>query len=377
MGHMNRFSGGMCWWFVAAAALAPAAVAQTLCPIPTGYLGTVEGTDIALVGTTAYVIDTALGLAAVDVADPAAPTLIGLLPLGAAIGALDTGGSRAYVGDLQSVHIIDISDPTQPVEIGAYTGNSSFVVDIDVVGDRVYVVDILDGLLVLDVSDPAAPVLIGQYPFLFGLSVVVEGPHAYFGAVTELRVLDVSDPGAIVGVGAVPTLDRVWRTSLSGSLAYLATGEAGLTTVDISDPAAPVVLAVTDTPVDAVGVWVGGGLALVADGEGGLQVVDVTDPGAPVLAGSAAFDGQAQAVVADGPTAFVTGNGVGLRVLTMSADCPCPADFNGDDVLDIHDVAAFLDAFAAGDPASDYTDDGVLDFFDVLDFLDAFSAGCP
>ena len=58
-----------------------------------------------------------------------------------------------------------------------------------------------------------------------------------------------------------------------------------------------------------------------------------------------------------------------------SADCP--PDFTGDDLLDIFDVFAFLDAFNAGDPVADFTADGVLDIFDVFAFLDAFSAGCP
>ena len=55
----------------------------------------------------------------------------------------------------------------------------------------------------------------------------------------------------------------------------------------------------------------------------------------------------------------------------------CAADFNGDGVLDFFDVATFLGAFAAEDPAADLNDDGVFDFFDVLGYLGLFSAGCP
>jgi hypothetical protein len=55
----------------------------------------------------------------------------------------------------------------------------------------------------------------------------------------------------------------------------------------------------------------------------------------------------------------------------------CPADFNGDGVLDFFDVQAFLDAFSANDPSADFTHDGVFDFFDVQEFLAVFSAGCP
>jgi len=56
---------------------------------------------------------------------------------------------------------------------------------------------------------------------------------------------------------------------------------------------------------------------------------------------------------------------------------PCPADMNGDGVLDFFDVLAFLSAFSNGDLAADFVPDGTLDFFDVLEFLGQFSAGCP
>lgn len=46
--------------------------------------------------------------------------------------------------------------------------------------------------------------------------------------------------------------------------------------------------------------------------------------------------------------------------------------------LDIDDVLAFLNAFAAGQPAADIAaPSGTLDIDDVLAFLNAFAAGCP
>lgn len=55
----------------------------------------------------------------------------------------------------------------------------------------------------------------------------------------------------------------------------------------------------------------------------------------------------------------------------------CPADFNGDTILDFFDVLAFLQAFTAGEPEGDFNNDTIHDFFDVLAFLAAFTAGCP
>lgn len=56
--------------------------------------------------------------------------------------------------------------------------------------------------------------------------------------------------------------------------------------------------------------------------------------------------------------------------------CVCPADWNGDGVLDFFDVQGFLGAYAVGAPAADLTGDGSFDFFDVLQYLSLFSGGC-
>ncbi len=69
--------------------------------------------------------------------------------------------------------------------------------------------------------------------------------------------------------------------------------------------------------------------------------------------------------------------GSGELSLSLVADPPsCPADFNGDTVVDFFDYLDFVDAFSADDPAADFNGDTVIDFFDYLDFVDAFSTGC-
>jgi hypothetical protein len=55
----------------------------------------------------------------------------------------------------------------------------------------------------------------------------------------------------------------------------------------------------------------------------------------------------------------------------------CPADLNGDGVLDFFDIQVFLNAYDAQDPAADFNNDGLFDFFDVQIFLGLFGAGCP
>ncbi|MDF1808211.1 MAG: GC-type dockerin domain-anchored protein [Phycisphaerales bacterium] len=58
-------------------------------------------------------------------------------------------------------------------------------------------------------------------------------------------------------------------------------------------------------------------------------------------------------------------------------DLYCPADINGDGVLNFFDISSFLTAFNNQNPVADFNNDGLFNFFDISAFLTAFSAGCP
>ncbi|MCA9276706.1 MAG: hypothetical protein KDA29_11820 [Phycisphaerales bacterium] len=55
----------------------------------------------------------------------------------------------------------------------------------------------------------------------------------------------------------------------------------------------------------------------------------------------------------------------------------CPADLNGDMMLNFFDVSAFLQAYQSMNPVADFNGDGMFNFFDVSAFLQAYQAGCP
>ncbi len=55
----------------------------------------------------------------------------------------------------------------------------------------------------------------------------------------------------------------------------------------------------------------------------------------------------------------------------------CPADLNGDGIVDTRDFIVFLDAWSAGDPLADWDENGVIDTRDFVAFLGDWAAGCP
>ena len=62
---------------------------------------------------------------------------------------------------------------------------------------------------------------------------------------------------------------------------------------------------------------------------------------------------------------------------TLGVQASCPADLNGDGMLNFFDVSTFLNAFNAMNPIADFNGDGMFNFFDVSTFLGAYNAGCP
>lgn len=56
---------------------------------------------------------------------------------------------------------------------------------------------------------------------------------------------------------------------------------------------------------------------------------------------------------------------------------PCAADFDGNSLLEVTDIFAFLTAWFAMDPTADFDGDEVLAVPDIFAFLTAWFAGCP
>ncbi len=150
-------------------------------------------------------------LTVVDTSDPNAPWVIG--DAGRA-DDLALRGALLYVGDGTNdpdeggLRILDVSEPTEPTELGYFP--AARATGLDVENGLVYLLADCEGLgkqslLVLDVSDPRAPVPavpLEQLPPLPGaLKVLVDGRYAY---VTGNR-----SPSQRTGLAIVRVADRI------------------------------------------------------------------------------------------------------------------------------------------------------------------------
>lgn len=112
---------------------------------------------VAVRGTTAYVADGAGGLAVADVSDPANVRITGRAVLGGTAQDVVIEGNLAYVAaGSAGMVIVDVSDPTAPAPLSSVPtyGNA---VAVAVSAGRAYVADWND-IRVVDVADPTEPV---------------------------------------------------------------------------------------------------------------------------------------------------------------------------------------------------------------------------
>ncbi len=55
----------------------------------------------------------------------------------------------------------------------------------------------------------------------------------------------------------------------------------------------------------------------------------------------------------------------------------CPADFQGDGMLNFYDISKFINAYSNNDQIADMTQDNQLDMNDIFEYIDVFMNGCP
>jgi hypothetical protein len=147
-------------------------------------------------------------------------------------------------------------------------------------------------------------------------AVAVSGTLAYVAdGSAGLVIFDVANPAAPVRLGGYDTLGLAYSVAVSGTLAYVADYDRGLQVFDVSNPTAPARLATYDTSGYAWDVAVLGTWVYVADGAAGLQIIDVTNPAAPVRVGGYDTSGYARGVAVSGTLVYVADDAAGLVII--------------------------------------------------------------
>jgi hypothetical protein len=321
------------------------------------------------------------GMLILDVSNPTAPREVGsyampAVPRDVTVVA-SAGHVYAYVAvDVPcmlprglkckgSLRILDVSDPTAPVEV-AFHATPISAQGVVVSDGYAYVTEshcdiergCESGLEVLDVSDPAAPKRVGVREASTG-GVTVVGNYVYNTGLNillgedRLHILDVSAPNARQEVGTydLPGPPKADDVAVKDSYAYALWGiglpSFGLSVIDVSDPSAPSEVGVGNTRAIYEHIWsvASDYVYLGTDGIGFL-VVDVANPAAPFEAGAYELTGVERILgVMDGRAYLATMDG--LQVVDLSD----PTKPGAVGLLTLPAIRGFMGAALANDYA--------------------------
>jgi hypothetical protein len=323
--------------------------------------------DVTVSGDYAFVAANSLGLRVFDISNPVSPSLVGSAGTSGNASCVEISGDYAYVGATHNFTVIDISDPTNPIQVD--NEDSWFAEGIAITGDYAYVPREGNGFNVFDISDPTnvsqltyfsryyedGPItwndvaLAGEYVYLCSHDTLMDvldimdmfdpvlvasldtpgkawetaiaGDYAFVadGNSNELQVIDISDPtSSFIETSFDSLTNEPLGIDIEGNYVYLAMGSAGLRTIDISDPTQPWLGDIYNTIGRSNDVDVEGNYAYVADHNFGVQVINVSDPRNITFAGSYNTPGLAYALVVDGDYLLVADGSAGLRMIDIT-----------------------------------------------------------
>ncbi|MFW9993350.1 MAG: LVIVD repeat-containing protein [Candidatus Odinarchaeota archaeon] len=229
---------------------------------------------VEVIGGTAYIVDFQLGFKAFDVSNPRNPLELDTLDHPNYYDPDVRGGHSLVIRDDTAIvdfthggiKIVNISDPTDLREIGAFYISGVEYYGLIVNSDFVYTViqhyDERDELLIIDISDITAPIEAGRYSngHKIFISYVYENIGYVYGEESgQLFCLDVTDPANVTEIGKIDWFPSWFLNDVEiiDSRVYVGTLSQGLRVYDMSDPLDPLLLGQYDSgyvlDIDIVG----------------------------------------------------------------------------------------------------------------------------
>ncbi len=189
------------------------------CDLPGGALG------IDLAGNYAYVTDWSTGLQVIDITNPTSPTIAGSNSSIGSAASVCVQGDHAFIV-CDSLIVLDISDPTSPTVVGG-CATPPFPYNLDVCGHYAFVAA-SNTITVIDISDPSNPVPAEQYICDHGFpqDVYVSGGYVFSTLTDYLDIVRVFVSGTFNlddNIGRSLVIDTSNDTLLCASLTAIQT----------------------------------------------------------------------------------------------------------------------------------------------------------
>ncbi len=216
------------------------------------------------------------GLKAIDVSDPANPTVISTL-IDTRTNDVAIAGDYVYAAaDGNGIGIIDVSTANAATLVGYVAEsvvNGRYGEGVAAYGN-VMVQSAWGALYFYDITTPETPALADTVALLTGTSwLTLDDNYAYVHDFDVLRIYDISDLANVTQVSEVATTGS-WDgdAARDGDFVYVNVETNGIKVFDVSDIANPVEVASYDMLNNARGIAARDGLAYVNEKEGGFSI---------------------------------------------------------------------------------------------------------
>jgi len=213
----------------------------------------------------------------------------------------------AYVLVSEGLWVMDVSDPTHPIDVGFIPMEMQETKQIIVEGGDIFGID-AGGLWALDLINPLSPDLIGykEIPNIPMELFVTEGIAYVRDKYGILRIFDVANPSAMVEIGVYDPPGKILPGEIVGNTISRLRGIANT------------------NPLPSFSL--SGEYIYVADLDGGLRVVDISDPRRPTEIGSTSLQISDVEVVGDQAYIFEVGEGQNDNQWVLGISTPTALD---------------------------------------------------
>lgn len=272
-------------------------------------------------------------------------------------------GNYLYLthNDGNGFKIYDISDHINLVLVGTYSianpdPDSEIVTDMKISGNYVYAVTGGKYILVIDISDPSSPLEVARVSTqsnVYGLGI--SGSYIFVLSHYKLQVFDISSPSLPVSVTQIS--NRLISGEIVVTDRFICVSDwnkSKFCIIDISDPAHPVDAAIVAEAGFAYRVFASGNNAYLAHDWGGMKILDLTNPTLPHQIGGNYSMLYNLAVDVKGDYAYLANAGDGMSILDISnlsdpksTGGYCPAVGSVED-LEIYGNYAYLAYWSKG-----------------------------
>ncbi|MBC8375888.1 MAG: T9SS type A sorting domain-containing protein [FCB group bacterium] len=246
-----------------------------------------------------------------------------------------------YFDSGNKVTISNVSNSAVPDVLGTFLLNTT-VLDLDVVGEHLAVLDAHGYFNLFNVEDPEEvtfldSINLGAVFFdpiweTYSAQLIARNDTVFILREDQgLTVIDISQPNScqILGTYASPDFYSYHSMAISQNLMLL--GGVGenwdsflVQTIDITFPAAPVFLGSVNINEIPEGLTISGNTAFVAAGGQGLVSLDITHHMSPTVLDTSYWDGWYTEVVVDSDYAYVASDAEGLTIIDISDPSAMP-----------------------------------------------------